>query len=135
MNIRKARREDAPAVRALAASLGLDYPGMESDPAWIAEAEGRLAGSVSLMIHPDSLELVALGVDPAFRGRGLGKRLVQALWDDADDEIHLATVIPGFFARCGFVRTAGGPAGMTKDPRWCEGCDPAKCTIMVRRRS
>jgi N-acetylglutamate synthase-like GNAT family acetyltransferase len=135
MNIRKARREDAPTVRALAVSLGLDYPGMESDPAWIAEAEGRLAGSVSLRTHPDSFELVALGIDPAFRGRGLGKRLVRALCDDTDGEIHLATVIPGFFARCGFVRIARGPSGMAKDAVWCEGCDRAKCAIMVRRRS
>jgi N-acetylglutamate synthase-like GNAT family acetyltransferase len=133
MKIRKAHPEDAPPIRALAASLGLDYAGMESDPAWCAEDGGRVIGSVRLIAHPDSLELVALGVDPAFRGRGLGRRLVRALLDETDGDVHLATIIPDFFARCGFVRIGSVPAGMLKDPSWCEGCDRTQCAVMVRK--
>ncbi len=133
MEIRRARQEDAARIAALAAFLGLDYPGMESDPAWVAEAGGRIVGSVSLMSHPDSLELVALGVDPKFRGRGLGRRLVLALLEATKGDVHLATVIPEFFAGCGFVRTGSPPPGMAKDPSWCEGCDRGRCTVMVRK--
>jgi len=133
MKIRKARPEDWPKIRALAASLGLDYPGMESDPAWCAEDGGRVVGSVCLMTHPDSLELVALGMDPAFRGRGWGRRLVRALLDETRGDIHLATIIPEFFARNGFVRIETGPPGMAKDPSWCEGCDRSLCAVMVRK--
>lgn len=133
MKIRRSRPDDAPRIAALASSLGLDYPGMGSDPAWIAEEEGRLAGSVSLMTHPDSLELVALGVNPSFRGRGLGNLLVRALLDDTAGDVFLATVIPDFFTPCGFLRIAAAPAGMAKDPSWCEGCEPEKCAIMVRK--
>lgn len=133
MKIRKAHPEDAPRIRALAASLGLDYPGIESDPSWCAEDGGRVVGSVCLMTHPASLELAALGVDPAFRGRGLGRRLVRALLDDTAGDIHLATIIPDFFALCGFVRTGAMPAGMLKDPSWCEGCDRTRCAVMVRK--
>jgi len=133
MRIRKARKKDAPRIAALAASLGLEYPGVESDPAWVAEEGGRIVGSVSLMKHPDSLELVALGVDRDFRGRGLGRRLVQALLEAARGDVHLATIIPDFFASCGFVRAEVVPAGMQKDPSWCEGCDRKRCAVMVRR--
>jgi len=133
MRIRKACSEDAPRIAALAASLGLDYPGMGSDPAWIAEEGGRIAGSISLMTHPDSLELVALGVDPDFRGRGLGRRLVRTLLKAAGGDVHLATIIPEFFSGFGFLRDADAPAGMAKDPSWCEGCDRKRCTIMVRK--
>ena len=133
MKIRKARREDGPRIRTLAASLALDYPGMESDPAWCADDGERIVGSVCLLSHPDSLELVALGVDPDFRGRGLGKRLVEALLGETAAYVHLATVIPDFFAACGFVRIDDMPAGMRKDPSWCEGCDRSRCAVMVRK--
>jgi N-acetylglutamate synthase-like GNAT family acetyltransferase len=133
MKIRKASPEDEPGIRALAASLRLDYPGMESDPAWCAEDGGRVVGSVRLMIHQDSLELVALGVDPAFRGGGLGRSLVRALLEETQGDVHLATIIPEFFARCGFVRIGTMPPGMAKDPSWCEGCDPSLCAVMVRK--
>jgi N-acetylglutamate synthase-like GNAT family acetyltransferase len=134
MIIRKALAGEGARVAALAASLGLEYSGIEADPAWVAEEEGLILGSVSLMTHPDSLELVALGVEPARRGRGLGRRLVRALLDETDGDIFLATVIPEFFAGCGFVRADAVPAGMAKDAVWCEGCDKSLCAVMVRRR-
>ena len=40
MLIRKARPEDFPAIRKLAALLGLDFAGMEQAPFWLAEEEG-----------------------------------------------------------------------------------------------
>jgi len=132
MPIRKARLADRPAVRRLAESLGLDYPGMEAGPVWVAEADGAIVGIVGLLEHADCRELVALGVDPDHRHGGLGRRLVEALAADTDGDIYLATVIPEFFARCGFVPVREAPAGLAKDPAWCEGCDKDKCTIMLR---
>ncbi len=131
MKIRKARPEDAAGIAVLAGSLGLDYPGIGSDPAWVAEEDGRIVGSVSLMTHPDSKELVALGVDPRCRNKGLGRRLVRALLEATRSDVHLATVIPEFFAGCGFVPEDNAPPGMAKDPAWCEGCDRTRCAVMV----
>ena len=73
MKVRSAR----PQVRRLAESLGLDYPGMESDRFWLAEEDGRAQGIVGLMKHPDCLELVALGVAP------------QALSAEAQEDVFL----------------------------------------------
>jgi N-acetylglutamate synthase-like GNAT family acetyltransferase len=85
------------------------------------------------MTHPDSLELAALGVDPAFRGRGMGRRLVEALLEETPGDVHLATIIPDFFGRCGFVVIETMPPGMAKDPSWCDGCDRSRCAVMVRK--
>jgi N-acetylglutamate synthase-like GNAT family acetyltransferase len=132
MIIRKACPEDRGRIRLLAERLELDYPAMENDTFWMAEEGGRTAGIVGRLEHPDCRELVALGVDPGLRSRGLGRRLVEALVAETPGAVYLATVIPEFFARCGFAVVPGAPAGMAKDPAWCEGCAKEKCTIMVR---
>ena len=133
--IRNAALEDRPRIRILAERLGLDYPGMENDAFWVAEEDGMIVGMVGLKRHFDSDELVSLGVDPDKRSGGLGRRLVEALAAEVAGDIHLATIIPGFFAGCGFTDIPSGPAGMMKkDPSWCESCPRERCTVMVREK-
>lgn len=105
---------------------------MEGDDAWLAEERDRTAGIVALKKHADCDELVSLGVDPEYRDRGLGRRLVRALLEATPGDVFLATVIPDFFERCGFKGAPSAPAGMAKDPAWCEGCPRERCQIMVR---
>jgi N-acetylglutamate synthase-like GNAT family acetyltransferase len=133
--IRNAALEDRPRIRILAERLGLDYPGMENDAFWVAEEDGMIVGMVGLKRHFDSDELVSLGVDPDRRSAGLGRRLVEAVAAEVPGDIHLATIIPGFFAGCGFAVIPAGPAGMMKkDPSWCEGCPRERCTIMIGKK-
>jgi len=133
MKVRKARPEDFAGILKLTASLGLDYPGLENDRAWVAEEDARKIGAVALKRHKDCEELVSLAVDPSFRGQGLGRRLVQSLLKSAPGDIYLATIIPDFFKRCGFNKAEAPPPGMKKDPAWCEGCPKERCTVMVRK--
>lgn len=133
MPIRTALREDLSRVRELAEGLGLDYPGMEDDAFWIAEDNGRIVGVCGLKRHPNCHELCALGVEEGVRGRGIGRELAKALLREVKGDIYLATVIPGFFERMGFSRTSEFPRSMAKGGDWCEGCDRALCTVMVRR--
>jgi N-acetylglutamate synthase-like GNAT family acetyltransferase len=134
MLIRKAARPDREQVVRLAGECGLDYPGMETDDFWVAEQDGRVRGIVGLKRHAGCLELCALGVDPASRKLGIGRDLVFALLAGVREDVHLATVIPGYFERLGFERTAAFPPAMVKDPDWCAGCRRDLCTVMVRRR-
>ena len=134
MIIRRAVLEDRPGIRRLAERFGLDYPGMEDDPFWAVVEGGAVIGMVGLKRHVDSDELVSLGVDPDRRSGGLGRRLVEALAAEVPGDLHLATIIPGFFAGCGFGVIPLGPAGMKKDPAWCEGCPRERCTIMIRKK-
>jgi N-acetylglutamate synthase-like GNAT family acetyltransferase len=137
MRTRKAKKADFPDIMALAKSLDLDYPGMEVDAFWVAEADGRIAGIVGLKKHPDCLELCGLGVEPAFRGQGLARELVRTLLDSVRADVFLATVIPAFFERCGFSKAADIPRSFSDkwDTAWCEGCDRKSCTVMVSRLS
>lgn len=137
MRVRKCRPEDVPRAVELARRLGLDYPGIETDPLWIAEQEGQVIGLVALKKHPDCLELCALCVDPRFQRKGTGKALVAALMAEAPGDVHLATTIPGFFESCGFTKSAEIPAtfpAKRKTP-WCDGCPQELCTVMMRKKS
>ena len=137
MRVRKARPEDIPAAVELAGTLGLDYPGMELDRIWVAEESGTIAGLVVLKRQPDCWELCALGVDPGSRKRGLGKALVEALLAEAPGDVHLATVIPGFFEAHGFEKCTDIPATFPakRKTSWCEGCPQDLCTVMLRKKA
>ncbi len=136
MRVRKISPGDAASAVRLAARLGLDYPGMEADALWVAEDAGEIVGVVALKERPDCRELCALGVDPAFRGKGAARALVEALMAEAPGDVHLATIIPGFFESCGFSRTADVPGSFPARRRtaWCEGCPQELCTVMRRRK-
>lgn len=137
MRVRKARKADFPRIIKLAKSLDLDYPGLEKDTFWVADEAGRIVGLVDLIRHPDCLELCSLGVDPGRRGQGIARALVEAVVADAGGDVHLATVIPAFFAGCGFARAAQAPATFAEKRKtsWCDGCDTRLCTVMVRKAS
>jgi ribosomal protein S18 acetylase RimI-like enzyme len=102
--VRPARIPDeVPAVRGLfreyAAGLGIslcfqnfdaevaDLPGAYSPPTGrllVAEADGELIGCVALRPRaPGVCELKRLYVRPAYRGRGLGRRLLETLLAEA----------------------------------------------------
>jgi putative acetyltransferase len=102
--VRPARLPDeVPAVRALfeeyAAGLGVDLcfqnfaaelaglPGAYAPPAGrliVADVDGELVGCVALRPQATGVcELKRLYVKPAYRGRGLGRRLLEALLAEA----------------------------------------------------
>jgi N-acetylglutamate synthase-like GNAT family acetyltransferase len=134
MIIRHAAPSDREQIIRLARECDVDFPGMEKDDFLVAEQDGRVLGIVGLKRHPGCLELCALGVDSLNRRRGIGEKLVCELTAAVRGDIHLATVIPGYFERLGFERAAAIPPAMVKDPDWCAGCRRDLCTVMIRRQ-
>jgi N-acetylglutamate synthase-like GNAT family acetyltransferase len=138
MRVRKALPQDIPLAVDLARGLDLAYDGMEADELWVAGRSGQVVGVVALKTHPDCLELCALGVDPGCRGQGLARELVEALLAEAPADVHLATIIPGFFEGCGFrVVKDDIPATFPAKrlTAWCDGCPRERCTVMIRKRA
>jgi len=134
MRIRRAARPDWDQIVSLAQECGLNYAGMERDQFLVAEEGGRLGGIVAFKIHAGCRELCALGVAPALRGRGIGRRLVLELVGGVRGDVYLATIIPAFFEPLGFERCAVVPRSMVKDDEWCAGCRRDLCAVMVRRQ-
>lgn len=131
MRIRKARTSDFPQILALARKLNLDYSDMAADDFWVAAEGEQVFGICGLKKHSDCAELCSLGVEESRRGRGLGRRLVEAVLRAGQPEIYLATVIPGYFAGFGFREADSVPASMIKKADWCEGCRRELCRVMV----
>ena len=74
----------------------------------VAEHDNQVIGCGSnVELTPTLTELRSLAVAPAWRGTGLGQRLVAALVEqaraDGYDQICALTLNEGFFNRCGFV--------------------------------
>ncbi|MFH1086550.1 MAG: N-acetyltransferase [Chloroflexota bacterium] len=73
----------------------------------VAADEGRLIGVGALhIIWEDMAEVRSLAVDPAYEGRGVGRRIVEVLLDDARalglPRVFALTYVQGFFERMGF---------------------------------
>jgi len=135
MRIRRAEAVDRPAVRSLAAELGLDYPGMDDDPFWVAEANGAVVAICGLKRHSDCLELCSVGVARAFRDRGTAAALIGRVLEDVPGDIYLTTVKPAGFRLFGFAPAPSVPASLAARPAgWCDGCRTSRCMVLVRRR-
>ncbi len=91
----------------------------ERERCWIAEIDGRQIGSVFLVRHSDEVAKIRLLlIDPAGRGLGLGKRLVEeciafarscgyckiTLWTQS-----MLLAARGIYESAGFVRVASEP--------------------------
>ncbi|MBR0668883.1 GNAT family N-acetyltransferase [Roseomonas hellenica] len=124
---------DAPAIARLMQGLGFDHsaaeigrrlamaPDRASDPALVAEAEGRAAGLIALHIAPmlfypkPIARITTLVVDVATRRHGIGRALVEAtvaLAEEAGcDTLELTTALhreeaQAFYRALGFDCTS-----------------------------
>jgi amino-acid N-acetyltransferase len=113
----KPRLSDIPAMQALAADLveeGIILPRSDDEVATnirsytVANVDGRIVGYVALHVHSVRLgEIRSLLVDPAYRGRGIGRALVEHALDEAEalglKEVLALTYEGDFFRSLEFV--------------------------------
>jgi len=97
----------------------------------VAVVEGQVVGCCALHFYTASMgEIRSLAVDPAFRKRGAGRRLVEALVEEARASglraVFAFTYIPGFFAKLGFreIEREALPLKAWKD---CLRCEKFQC--------
>jgi len=76
---------------------------------WVAEETGKVIGCCALhIIWEDIAEIMSLAVKESHKGRGVGRRLVQAGISEARKlglkRVFALTYLPKFFKKCGFAR-------------------------------
>ena len=141
--IRRARREDVPAVEALLAAAHLPRAGLRRHlrTFLVAEHGGEVAGSAGLEVYGAAALLRSVAVREDLRRTGLGARLTEAALAEARRagvrEVYLFTMTaPGFFRRFGFlpVDLDGFPTAVRRSPqyRWVQA-HPEGVTAMRLR--
>jgi len=107
---------DFDTLRRLGVAAGLEpgvAPGVEALAGWTAVEDGRIVGGVMLERLDGRLLVGWLWVDPRFRRRGLGGRLVETVVDAARRQgagILWATArVPAVFLRHDFEPVPPGP--------------------------
>lgn len=98
IQLRKMREEDLPACMAILDQWNMapraptgDNPnpertGIDVTNGFVAEADGRIVGTCSYIIHsPELAETASLAVDPSFKGGGVGYLLQKARLDEMRD--------------------------------------------------
>ncbi|MDO4288479.1 MAG: ribosomal protein S18-alanine N-acetyltransferase [Eubacterium sp.] len=94
MSLRLMTPEDAQAVYAVSQACGLGSWSLDSytreavNPVakyLVAEAEDKIAGFAGIWCVVDEAQVMNVGVLPEYRGQGLGKRLMEGLWQQAAD--------------------------------------------------
>lgn len=140
MTVRKASMGDVPQLLRLIngyAAKGIMLPRTEfeisenlRDFSVIHRAD-RLAGCAALHFYTPTMgEIRSLAVDPGFQGGGAGRRLMEALEEEAQtfglEAVFAFTYIPRFFSKLGFVEIERGelPLKAWKD---CLRCPKFQC--------
>jgi len=123
ITLRPGRTEDAEALAALeAGAVGHPWTvthyldSLASHHCWVLEDGGRLVASVIWSLVVDEAELLNIVVDPAYRGRGLGRRLLRHLIANAGTRrIHLEVRESNAPARALYLSQGFRQLGMRKN--------------------
>jgi|SRR5579872_436004 len=91
--------------------LELTDTAVQEGRTWIAEAEGRVVGFVTLRETPSAAEVEDLFVDPGFMRRGVGRVLIETIASVAAErgwpqiEVDANPHAQEFYARTGFAES------------------------------
>jgi ribosomal protein S18 acetylase RimI-like enzyme len=73
-----------PRIGRMPAPMTADYSAaVQSGQAWVAEADGAIAGLLVLVVYPDYLLIENIAVQPSAQRRGIGSRLLELAEDEA----------------------------------------------------
>ena len=118
--LRPARKEDAPAIRALIWKVRINPLGLDWRHFIIAVDEReRLIATGQIKPHRDgTFELASIATEPAWRGRGVASEVIRRLMDQAPRPLYLMTITPTapFYLRFGFraLNSSAMPADIAR---------------------
>ncbi|MGC8518175.1 MAG: arsenic resistance N-acetyltransferase ArsN2 [Steroidobacteraceae bacterium] len=141
--IRAATASDFQAIHALLEAAGLPTADLrDSRPMFLVAVAGTdLIGAGALEIHADTALLRSLAVAPAWRGSGLGHRLVKALERQAraagvHQIVLLTQTAEAFFTRLDYrlIERARAPAAVQRSREFAALC-PASAVCLAKSLS
>ncbi|GBR73544.1 hypothetical protein NO1_0903 [Candidatus Termititenax aidoneus] len=102
------------------------------DKTYVLYSDNTIVGWTQILRHDTGqYELGYLEILPEHRGKKYGRALTHfALYENTAREIYALTIIPEFFEKLGFVRTAYPPFVDHNDPE-CQACEPARCAALL----
>ena len=130
---------DYPAVAELLGEVGLSTDGLAEHfgAAWVAHDGAAIVGIAALEVYDDAALLRSVAVRLAYRGLGVGERLVRAALAQAQRQgvasvYLLTTTAGGYFPRLGFhaVEQSEVPATVQGSVEFTAVC-PASALAMV----
>lgn len=108
--VRRAEERELGRIRAILKACGLPDDDFRDGVRFlVAEADGAIVGAIGLEAYPPRGLLRSAAVLPAYRGRGIGALLVEAMVREARGEalrelVLLTTTAEEFFRGRGFAR-------------------------------
>ena len=151
VSVRKARMSDIARLLEIInsyAAKGIMLPRTEFEMSEnmrdfsVAEVQGRVVGCAALHFYSPTMgEIRSLAVDENWKTHGVGRRLIEALVDEANryelDAVFAFTYVPGFFAKTGFTEVERGvlPLKAWKDCLRCpkfQACDEIPVLRVLR---
>jgi len=137
--VRPANANDLPAVEDLLTRSKLPLDGVKEalSSFVVAERDGAIVGVAGLERLGDYALLRSAAVDPEWRGRGLGRTLVDRVISDAQSAgvralYLLTTTAEQYFPTFGFRETTRDavPAELQRTAEFTDAC-PASATVMT----
>jgi amino-acid N-acetyltransferase len=129
--LRRAMPDDLPDIEQLLTDASLPTAGVAAAlPGFVvAESEGQLVGVIGLEVCSENALLRSAAVAPGWRGRGLGRALVQRIIADAEAQginalYLLTTTAEHYFPSFGFHPTSreAVPAAVQETVEFREPC-------------
>jgi amino-acid N-acetyltransferase len=140
VSLRPATSSDLPAVERLLTASSLPLAGVAENLKTfvVAESGGELVGVAGLEVCCNNALLRSTAVDPTWRGRGVGRQLVERVIADAEARgiralYLLTTTAEHYFPSFGFTRTTRDavPEEVRMTAEFKGAC-PASAVVMSR---
>jgi N-acetylglutamate synthase-like GNAT family acetyltransferase len=99
--------------------LWLDDDSLKPEQFSVIADKGKVIAFGRLREHNDSTELCTLGVVKGSQRKGYGTKIVRHLLAQANRDVFLVTVLPGFFAKLDFDFADKYPDSLQKKVEMC----------------
>ena len=133
ITIRPAQPADQSSVLAILKELDIYYSALDFTCFYVAEDDQEIVGMAQFTEYDTFYFLGSLGVKPTYQKRGVGKIILNYLFNHIKKDVYIYTVIPNYFKRYGFEIISPIPPYLpAKDRYECEDCFSDRCVCMKR---